>query len=486
MRRIALIAALLGAAVLAVPAIGQDGGVPGSIEVAAITDSTGGLITGQDVKVAGAVVGSVQEIELTEKRRARIVMDVDGRFAPFRTDARCDVRPAGLIGEKFIQCDPGTPDRPELPERDGLPTVPVEQTSAPIDIDLLLSATRQPVRERFALILQGIGAGVAARGRDLNEVIRRASPALRDASIMLGELNAQRRELGQAIEATDRVLEEVAPRTDRVQGFIRRAREVSERTARRSGPLGEAVQELPALLSEARPTLAELAAVAREARPLATDLRRAARPTRALLDRVQPLADAARPALDDLGRTAVTGRRTLEAVRPVVRALPGATDALRPSVALTAEVMPNLLEKGVPEGLQRFVYFASAALARFDSTSHIFPAHVILSECEQFSQGEPNPDCSARFGEGEGAGEQSSRERSGEHGESPDADREIPGAPPAAPDSGRRPDVPDTGDLRRDLPRVPELRPLVPDPPSPGPERRPQPRDDVLDFLLGD
>ena len=49
---------------------------------------------------------------------------------------------------------------------------------------------RRPYRERLRIILDELGAGVAGRADDLNETIRRASPALRETDRVLDVLGA--------------------------------------------------------------------------------------------------------------------------------------------------------------------------------------------------------------------------------------------------------------------------------------------------------
>jgi len=108
-RRAAVLAVVLGlgAFALAASAFGGSGG--SGYRVDALFDNASNLIPGQDVKIAGAKVGSVVGVRLTHDRRARVQMQVDGRFAPFRSDADCTIQPQSLIGEKFVQCTPGTP-----------------------------------------------------------------------------------------------------------------------------------------------------------------------------------------------------------------------------------------------------------------------------------------------------------------------------------------------------------------------------------------
>src|SRR5205085_308213 len=101
-----------------------------------IFDSSKGIIPGQLVKIAGARVGKVKDVSLTGDYKARIQLEVERRFAPFRTDAACSIQPEGLLAENFVQCDPGTPAGRPLRAQDGkAPTVPVERTTVPVNLN---------------------------------------------------------------------------------------------------------------------------------------------------------------------------------------------------------------------------------------------------------------------------------------------------------------------------------------------------------------
>src|SRR4051812_43370464 len=110
-----------------------------SYRVDAIFDNVAFLTRGQEVRIAGATVGTVESLALTPDHKARVELSVDRRFAPFRADADCTIQPQSLIGERFVECTPGTPAAGELPRRGGAATLPVGRTHAPIDLDLVLS-----------------------------------------------------------------------------------------------------------------------------------------------------------------------------------------------------------------------------------------------------------------------------------------------------------------------------------------------------------
>ena len=60
-----------------------------------------------------------------------------------------------------------------------------------MDIDLINNIMREPYADRFRLILNDLGAGFAARGKDLGAIIKRADPALQQTNRVLAELASQ-------------------------------------------------------------------------------------------------------------------------------------------------------------------------------------------------------------------------------------------------------------------------------------------------------
>src|SRR4051794_38370309 len=116
MRRIAAIAALLAAVALAVFGQGASGGGD-KYEVRAIFDNGAFLVRGEQVRVAGATVGSVSSVDVTfpgepahqdgapDPGKAVVVMKIDEPgFQDFRQDASCLIRPQSLLGEKYVDC----------------------------------------------------------------------------------------------------------------------------------------------------------------------------------------------------------------------------------------------------------------------------------------------------------------------------------------------------------------------------------------------
>ena len=186
MRRILLIGAALLAIGLLIALPGALGaGSGGTYEVRGIFDNGGFVVEGEEVRVAGATVGTVKEVDVSgddevvsyedgphaEPGKAVVVMNIeDDAFKPFLADASCTIRPQSLIGERYIDCTPtqprapGSPAPPELEEIDdgepgeGQYLIPLENNGTTVDLDLIQNIQRVPFRDRFRLILNDLGA----------------------------------------------------------------------------------------------------------------------------------------------------------------------------------------------------------------------------------------------------------------------------------------------------------------------------------------
>ena len=96
---------------------------------------------------------------------------------------------------------------------------------------------RLPYRQRFAILLSELGAGFAGRGEDLNEVIHRANPALRETDQVLKILADQNRVLARLARDSDQALGPLARERESFADFIVQANETGEATAERRGDI---------------------------------------------------------------------------------------------------------------------------------------------------------------------------------------------------------------------------------------------------------
>jgi len=359
---------------------GDDGG--DDYRIAAVFDTARGLVPGQQVKVAGAVVGRVERVQVVPGPKARVELTLQRRFAPFGTDATCTILPEGLVSENYVECVPGRRDAPLRTGADGLPTVPLAQTTVPTSLQDLLNAFSLPVDERIRSIITELGIATAGRGEDLNALLRRANPALAQTQRVLKTLEAQRAQIDGAVVHTDRVLQALAADDADVRGFVRHGADLAETTGEHREQLGAAVRDLPAMLTAVRPGLRAVRRTARQATPLLRDLRAAAPQLETLNARSGPFVRDGLPALRSLASTARTARTTVKAARPVVRTLSTtAAAAARLAPDLDA-LLSSTRDTGGFEGLLRAFYSTAVSMAAYDDISHIVGLAVtVFPQC---------------------------------------------------------------------------------------------------------
>ncbi len=358
--------------------------------VRAVFDNASTLVPGEDVKVAGVPVGVVSDMDVTEENKAAVTLRIDeDAFTPFKQDASCIIRLQGLIGERFVECEPGSADAEALEtiedgDGEGERLLSVENTSSPVDLDLLNDIMRRPYRERFAILLSELGTGLAGRGEELNEVIHRANPALRETEAVVRTLARQNRELADLARDSDRALAPLTRERRRVSHWIVEANETGEATAERRVDIRRGINLLPAFLRELRPLMADLEGFADQGTPLLRDLKVAAPALGRLIEAQGDLADASRESFPSLGDALERGRPALIRARPLIRNLGRFAEDAKPLSADLDALTKDLARTGGPERLMDVLFYLTLSSNGFDSVGHYLRASLVTNVCSNY------------------------------------------------------------------------------------------------------
>jgi ABC-type transporter Mla subunit MlaD len=380
-------------------------------------DNAFGLVEGGDLKIGGVIAGTVNKFELTDSEPYRVQVEVEVSepgFDSLRTDSECRVRNQSLIGEYYVDCEVGTA-KEEIPDGG---TVPVERTSSSIPPDLIASVMRRPYRERFRLLLSELGVGLAGRPEELNEVIRRAHPALKEVTETLAILERQNRTIRDFITDADRVSAAVEPKKEALSRWAQEAMETAEIQASRADRLQAQWNKLPRFLGELRPTLAQLDATASEQIPFLRRIRAAAPDFYRLLKALEPFSRASRGSTRALGEAAVVGQKALSESAQEIRELrelsedaPRLAKPLRQFLQsiddrgrsvdddpLHTQLAPPAPDKTAAqegegftgmEALLNYVYWQTLGINGFDQVSHFLRIVLLQTDCSGYSN---NPD----------------------------------------------------------------------------------------------
>jgi ABC-type transporter Mla subunit MlaD len=425
-RRLAAIATLLVACAAAVVLTGGKEEV-GKRTIKIPFDNAFGLTEGGDLRVGGVKAGTTKKFgiskgpECQSKKNAAqgvprtcAVVEVqisEPGFESFRADASCDIRQQSLIGEYFVDCQPGS-SKEDLKNN----VIPIDQTTSTIPADLVLNVMRRPYRERFRLLLSELGTGLAGRPQDLANVLQKAHPGLRETSRTLDILARQTNTIKNFIDDSDVVVAELERNKKGVARWIDSAEHISRISASRRGDIAAGFRRLPRFLDELDPTMQRLGELTDAQTPLLQDLQRAAPGLNTFFTRLGPFAEASRPAFRSLGASADKGSRAVRASsdeinelrllaanaprlgKPLRQLLQTADDRSRgrPDTRAAATAPPNPDPTSIArskrtaftafESLWNYFFWQTNSINEFDSISHVLRVLLIVgSECAPYA-----------------------------------------------------------------------------------------------------
>src|SRR4051812_4818595 len=384
-----------------------DGG--GGYQVRAIFDNAAYAVPGEEVRVAGQRVGQIDSLDVALRNKAAITFSIDtAGFSPFHKDAHCTIRPQSLIGEKYVECTPGSANSAVLDViPDGLPgagkhLLPLKSTSSPVDIDLIGDINRLPYRQRFAIIINEFGTALAGRGGDLNQAIHRANPALRETDKVLAILANQNKVLANLAVSSDRVIAPLADKRRRIAHFINAANATGTATAERSADIEASFERFPGFLRELRPTLQQLGDFADQTTPVLNDLHAAAPDLSRFVLALKPFSRAAIPSIVSLGKAAEIGRPAIVKSLPLTKQVASFAKNALP-VGKNLDSLTRSFDKtGGIERLMDYIFFQVTAINGFDGVSHYLRAGLMATLCSAYATA-PAGGCNSNFTSGGGS-----------------------------------------------------------------------------------
>jgi ABC-type transporter Mla subunit MlaD len=372
-------------------------GCGGGRELRAEFTSARGLVEGNDVRYAGAVVGRVTDIALSRRGTALVTLALHDSAPAPRADATATIRPADLLGDTYVAYTPGTAARALAG------TLPVARTVAVARLDDLLATFDPGVRAALRAVLVEGGIALDRRGPDLSRLTVALRPPLAASDGTLRSLSAERVALRSVIGDAERATGPLAARADALARAVDSLARVVDETAARPEALGALLDGMPAALRTARATTDRLTDTAFAARPLARQLGAVAPALGQVVQDAPPLIARARttirtanPALASLRRMLRDGRGTLvDAGGGLSTLADEAPDIARLAATLAPAAdgiskgfFDNFADQAAEPGNQPFDPFADATRAYWRGAA--------VFSCESF--GVPvEPGCLRRF-----------------------------------------------------------------------------------------
>jgi phospholipid/cholesterol/gamma-HCH transport system substrate-binding protein len=324
-------------------------------EVKATFETANSIRAGAPVRIAGVNVGKVAKVEPGEDTATSVVtLQINKQGLPLHEDATAKIRPRIFLeGNFFVDLRPGSPSAPEL--EDG-GTLKVTNTSAPVQLDEVLTALQTDTREDLKDLLGGLAVALNSEPSAADD--RQAHPSAR------GETAAESfNDAYDDIPAAERSTAQV------FEAFLgtEPARDVSrliDGLARTSAALTRYETQLKDLITNFNTTMA---AFASESGNLQASIRE-----------LGPTLENANRAFASLNAAFPPTRAFAREILPGVRETPATIEASFPWIAQTR----RLVSRQELGGLVRELSPATRDLARLtDRSLELLPQTTLTARC---------------------------------------------------------------------------------------------------------
>jgi phospholipid/cholesterol/gamma-HCH transport system substrate-binding protein len=223
----------LATTVLGLTIANAQGGARSSYS-AVFTDASG-LLPGDDVRIAGVIVGKVDDIGIVDKRLAKVDFSVDSTQA-LPVSVTAAILYKNLIGQRFLSLAQGTgATGADLPAGG---TIPADRTKPPLNLTTLFNGFQplftaldpqqvNTLSMEIVQVLQGQGGTVAS--------------LLASTSSLTNTIADRDQVIGQVIDNLNSVLGEVNARDEQLSDLITSLRQLVSGLAQDRKPIGQAI-----------------------------------------------------------------------------------------------------------------------------------------------------------------------------------------------------------------------------------------------------
>jgi phospholipid/cholesterol/gamma-HCH transport system substrate-binding protein len=276
-------------------------------QLKAVFENAPPISTGQAVRIAGVDVGKISAVEPVggDSPAVVVTMKLEDEALPIHKDARIKVRPRLFFeGNLFFDIRPGTP---EAGREDDGDTIPVTQTSAPVQLDQVLGTLDTNTREDLQKLLIGYGDalnGEPQPGEDddqdpdtkgqtgaeaLNDSLEYSADSLRGGAVVnQALLGSELHDLSKLIGSQQKIFAALSSREGSLKDLITNFNTFMGALAAEETNLRATIRELPRVLEAARPALDNLNAAFPSTRAWALEMIPGVRETPATIDAAFP------------------------------------------------------------------------------------------------------------------------------------------------------------------------------------------------------
>jgi phospholipid/cholesterol/gamma-HCH transport system substrate-binding protein len=280
--------------------------------VRAVVPSAIALAPKADVRQAGVKVGTVDGAA-ARGNTTTLDLAIDPKYGPAYRDARVLIRGKSMLGENYVDLDPGSPRAGRIPDGG---TLPISRAPESTQLDQILSTLDGEHRRDLQRILDALGEGLGGRGRALNRFIAGGAGVLRSSATVNGVLAADGAQVAGLVDDFGRVTRALGTRRADIHRFATQGRALAELVAARDRSLAHTLAALPGFLGNAHRTIGRLGRFSTAATPVMRNLRIATADLAPAVADLRPAAQATRTTMRALGGFARQAKPLVARLRP--------------------------------------------------------------------------------------------------------------------------------------------------------------------------
>ncbi|MGH2745823.1 MAG: MlaD family protein [Thermoleophilaceae bacterium] len=264
--------------------------------------NAGQLVNGNEVRVAGSTVGSVDDIDVSPDGRAEVSFTVDGDYAPLRRGTKAIIKQTSLSGiaNRYIDLHLG-PDGGEEIEDGG--RIDADQTETAVELDQVFALFDEETRGSLQDFIEGQADTLRGRGRELRAGVHYLNPALSTGSRLFEELTEDEALLEEFLVDSATLVNTLASRREDLTGVVSNLNSTFGALGSQQDALAESIERLPPFMRRANTTFVNLRSALDDVDPLVDASKPVARRLGPFLDQARLFARDGEPTFRDLSRT---------------------------------------------------------------------------------------------------------------------------------------------------------------------------------------
>jgi phospholipid/cholesterol/gamma-HCH transport system substrate-binding protein len=341
-----------------------------------------GLVTGNNVLIGTAAVGTVSGIGLTANGLAEVTLHLHGVGTLHQgTIARIYEDSLSGIASKYVELEPGPASNPEISSGG---TIGQGQTYSEVNLDELFNSLNAKTRGGLSNLIRGEAASLRNGGQAANRTLKYLAPGLASASQVTKELTRDEPSFDGLVVQGAKALQALASKSDELTQLVSNTSQTAGAIDRQSQALQQSLDLLPGVLQRSTTTFAGLDTT---------------------LDALTPVVNASKPNLAELPEFAAALNTTSKQALPTVKQLndlisnpTGGGDLISlleasPSLArVAAQAYPKMIkqfEQSKPQ-LNYLRYYTPdvvAALSNIGQASSYYDAngHYVRTQPDSFA-----------------------------------------------------------------------------------------------------